>query len=93
MKTFTGKVIAKKMSKTATVAVERVITHPLYGKKFRSVKKYHVHDEINAKVGDVVLFAPSRPYSRLKRWKIIKVISEQPKSAVSKKKIKKEVKK
>lgn len=76
MRTFTGRVISKKMLKTATVVVERVVAHPLYGRKFKRLKKYHVHDEIGARVGDTVLFAPSRPYSRLKRWRVVKLVDK-----------------
>jgi len=70
MKIFKGVVISKKMEKTATVAVERVVTHPKYGKKMNRTKKYHVHDEKGTNVGDVVTFVASRPYSKLKKWVI-----------------------
>ena len=71
MKIFTGKVIAKKMAKTATVAVERMVIHPLYQKRFKRIKKYHVHDENGVKVGETVKFAATRPYSKLKKWIIL----------------------
>lgn len=74
MKVFSGKVIAVKMAKTATVAVERFLTHPVYKKRFKRIKKYHVHDEIGVKNGDRVKFAASKPYSKLKKWKILEVI-------------------
>lgn len=74
MKIFTGKVVSTKMAKTATVAVERVVVHPLYKKRFKRVKKYHVHDDIGAKVGQKVKFAASKPMSKLKKWKILEVI-------------------
>lgn len=77
MKVFTGKVISKKMLKTAIVAVERVVANPLYGKRVKRIKKYHVHDETDSKVGDTVIFAPSRPYSRLKKWKVIRVVDDR----------------
>lgn len=73
MKVFTGKVVSIKMEKTATVAVERVVVHPKYKKRFRRTRKYHVHDELGAKIGDEVKFTASKPYSKLKKWKIIKV--------------------
>ena len=72
MKIFTGKVIATKMAKTATVAVERMVIHPLYKKRFKRVRKYQVHDEIGIKIGDKVKFSDSRPYSKTKKWKIMK---------------------
>lgn len=77
MKVFKGKVISKKMAKTATVLVERVVTHPVYGKKIRRGRKYQVHDELNVEVGKTVLFVPSRPFSHLKRWKIVKVLDNK----------------
>ena len=79
MKVFQGKVISTKMPKTATVAVERVVVHPLYKKRFKKVKKYHVHDELGAKEGEVVKFVASRPYSKLKRWKILEVVNTKGK--------------
>ncbi len=74
MKIFTGKVIATKMAKTATVEVEKIVIHPLYKKRFRRMTVYHVHDELGTKAGDVVKFAASKPYSKLKKWKIIEVV-------------------
>lgn len=74
MKIFTGKVVSTKMAKTATVAVERVVVHPLYKKRYKRVEKYHVHDDIGAKVGQKVKFAASKPMSKLKKWKILEVI-------------------
>jgi small subunit ribosomal protein S17 len=84
MKIFIGKVISTKMSKTATVAVERIVVHPMYKKRFKRTKKYHVHDELGVKVDDKVSFAACKPISKLKRWKIIEIISEKKKSAVKK---------
>ena len=77
MKIFTGKVIAAKMAKTATVAVERVVIHPLYKKRFRRDTKYQVHDELGVKIGDTVKFAASKPYSKTKKWKILEVVKEK----------------
>ena len=77
MKIFTGRVISKRMENTATVAVERVVVHPIYKKRFKRTRKYHVHDGIGTIVGQTVKFIGSRPYSRLKKWKIIKVLRAQ----------------
>lgn len=74
MKILRGIVIAKKMDKTATVAVERVVVHPLYQKRLKRIKKYQVHDEIGTEAGNRVRFAASKPYSKTKKWKIIKII-------------------
>ncbi|MBI2103547.1 30S ribosomal protein S17 [Candidatus Woesebacteria bacterium] len=73
MRILTGRVISKKMAKTATVAVEKVITHPVYKKRVKRVKKYQVHDEFDTNIGDLVNFADSKPFSKTKKWKIIKV--------------------
>ena len=72
MKIFTGKVIAVKSAKTATVEVLRTVTHPKYSKQIRKAKKYQVHDEKGVKVGDSVEFAASKPYSKTKKWRIVK---------------------
>lgn len=93
MKIFTGKVISKKMEKTATVAVSNVMVHPIYKKRFKKTKKYHVHDELGAKVGDTVFFTPCKPVSKLKRWKITEIAKEKKEKAKTKKKVAKKGKK
>lgn len=90
MKIFTGKVISTKMAKTATVFVWRVVIHPVYKKRFKRSKKYHVHDELGVKVGDEVRFTASKPYSKLKKWKIIEVVGAKD---AKKPKVKKRTKK
>lgn len=76
MKIFTGQVIGKK-EKTATIAVESVVVHPVYKKRYKNAKKYHVHDELGSKVGDEVKFVESKPYSKLKKWKTIEIIEKK----------------
>jgi len=72
-----GIVVSDKMQKTITVLVERLVYHPLYKRNYRVSKKYHVHDEKNeAKVGDLVEFELTRPISKTKRWKLIKIIKK-----------------
>lgn len=75
MKIFQGKVISTKMEKTATVAVERVVVHPLYKKRYKRTKKYHVHDEMGTKEGQVVKFVACKPYSKLKKWKVVEIVN------------------
>lgn len=77
MKIFKGKVVSTKMAKTATVVVERILVHPIYKKRFKRARKFQVHDEIGVKVGDRVSFAATRPISKLKKWKIRKVLGEK----------------
>lgn len=74
MKIFTGKVISKKMQKTATVLVERLVLHPIYLKRIKRSKKYHVQDDIGANEGDLVKFESCYPVSKLKKWKIIEIV-------------------
>jgi len=71
MKIFTGKIISTKMKDTATVLVDSVFMHKLYGKRYTRTKKYHVHDESGLQVGDSVSFVACRPYSKIKRWRTI----------------------
>lgn len=77
MKIFNGEVIATKMAKTATVAVTHIVIHPVYKKRQKKTRKYQVHDEIGTKVGDKVKFVATKPYSKLKKWKITEVIARE----------------
>ena len=86
MKIFTGKVIGKKMQKTATVAVGRIVAHPVYKKRIKLIKKYQVHDEVDTKVGQTVRFVASKPYSKLKKWKIVEVVGAEKGNKGAKKK-------
>jgi small subunit ribosomal protein S17 len=74
MKIITGKVLHKNMQKTAKVAVERFVADPVYGKRMRVRKLYLVHDEKGAEPGQSVKFAACKPYSKLKRWKVVEVV-------------------
>lgn len=74
MRILTGKVVSTKMAKTATVALERTVVQPLYKKRIKRIKKYHVHDEIGVKIGDTVKFVSCKPFSKLKKWKIVKIV-------------------
>ena len=74
-RTLTGKVVSNKMDKTISVAVERLIKHPTYGKYVRRTTKLLAHDEQNeCKEGDVVSITPCRPLSRHKSWKLVRVV-------------------
>ena len=86
MKIFIGTVVSKKMSKTATVAVDRVVVHPMYKKRYKRTKKYHVHDELGTKVGQQVKFVAGKPFSKLKKWRILKIVDEVSKESKSSKK-------
>lgn len=74
-KTRIGRVVSNKMDKTVTVAVDRVFQHPLYGKRMVRTKKYMAHDENNeCREGDLVLIMETRPLSKRKRWRVVKVL-------------------
>jgi small subunit ribosomal protein S17 len=76
-KTKTGIVSSDKMEKTITVAVERKVKHPIYGKFVKKTTKFHAHDEKNeAKPGDVVRIMETRPLSKTKRWRLVEIIEK-----------------
>ena len=68
-KTFQGMVTSDKMDKTVVVKVETVKVHPKYRKRYKSGKKYKVHDPENKhKIGDKIVFVECRPLSKGKKW-------------------------
>ncbi|HEY3412998.1 MAG TPA: 30S ribosomal protein S17 [Armatimonadota bacterium] len=70
-----GKVVSDRMDKTIVVAIENLIRHRLYGKTLKRSNKFKVHDEANdARVGDVVEIMETRPLSREKRWRLVRVV-------------------
>lgn len=77
MKTFIGKVVSTKMDKTAVVAVETKKPHPLYKKRVKKTKKYHAHDELGVKEGELVKITETRPISKTKRWKVVEVVESR----------------
>ena len=78
-KEITGVIVSDKMDKSVVVAVERQIRHELYGKTQRKTSKFVAHDEKNeAKVGDTVAIAESRPLSRRKRWAVARIVARAP---------------
>jgi small subunit ribosomal protein S17 len=76
-KTRIGTVVSTKMQKTVTVAVERRVAHPLYGKQMTRTRKYYAHDEENvAREGDIVRIMETRPLSKVKRWRLVEVVEQ-----------------
>ena len=74
-KNVTGKVVSDKMDKTITVRCERLVKHPFYGKYVRRWTMYKVHDEENqARVGDTTEIMETRPLSKTKRWRLVRVL-------------------
>jgi len=74
-KTQTGVVTSTKMQKTITVSIERLVKHPKYGKFIRRRTKLTAHDEHGtANEGDTVEIAFTRPLSKNKRWRLLRVV-------------------
>ena len=76
-KTKSGLVVSARMNKTIAVSVERFLKHPVFGKTIRKSKKFYAHDEENkARVGDRVVIQETRPLSKTKRWRLVKITEE-----------------
>ena len=76
-KTRVGEVIGDKMAKTVIVAVDTPKKHPLYKKTIRRIVKYYAHDEKKrCKTGDTVRIEETRPLSKLKRWRVVEIITK-----------------
>jgi small subunit ribosomal protein S17 len=74
-RSLTGRVVSTKMDKTISVAIERLVKHPQYGKYIRRTTKLLAHDENNeCKAGDTVSIAPCRPLSRRKSYALVRVV-------------------
>ncbi len=74
-KTRVGKVVSDKMDKTVVVAVEDLEQHALYKKAVKKTVKFKAHDEQNdAHIGDIVQIMETRPLSKDKRWRIVKIM-------------------
>lgn len=71
-----GTVVSDKAEKTVVVAVQRLTRHPFYGRVIRRTKKVMAHDEERrAKMGDIVEIMETRPLSRRKRWRVVRVVT------------------
>ena len=76
-KTRVGKVVSDKMDKTIVVAIEDNVRHPLYKKIIKKTVRLKAHDEQNtAGIGDRVMVMETRPLSKDKRWRLVKVIEK-----------------
>lgn len=70
-----GKVVSNKMEKSITVAVQRKLKHPIYGKFTNKTTKFTAHDEKNeCSIGDTVKIMETRPLSKNKRWRLVEII-------------------
>jgi small subunit ribosomal protein S17 len=76
-RTLVGRVVSDKMNKSATIVIERLVKHPLYGKFIKRTTKLHIHDENNeCGVGDTVMIEECRPISKTKSWRLVKVLEQ-----------------
>jgi small subunit ribosomal protein S17 len=75
-KEMTGIVVSAKMNKTVVVSVSSKQAHPLYKKIMKHDTKYKAHTDITVKVGDEVVIRASRPISKHKRWKVVKILNK-----------------
>ena len=72
-----GTVVSNKADKTVTVLVERLVKHKMYHKFLRRRTKFAAHDDRNdCQIGDRVLITESRPLSKSKRWRVIKIVEK-----------------
>ncbi|MDD5634602.1 MAG: 30S ribosomal protein S17 [Candidatus Omnitrophica bacterium] len=83
-KTLVGTVISDKMDKTVTVQIEKHKRHPMYKKFVKSFVKVKAHDEKNeASEGDLVKLVSTRPISKEKKWRLIKILAKARKEGIS----------
>jgi len=76
-KTQIGVVVSDKMEKTIVVRVEALRRHPMYGKTLRHVRTFKAHNEGNeARTGDTVMIMETRPLSKEKRWRVVRVMEK-----------------
>lgn len=76
-KVRTGRVVSNSMQKTIVVAIERLLTHPLYGRVIKRTSKLYAHDEKReAGPGDLVRVMETRPLSKLKRWRLVEIVEK-----------------
>jgi small subunit ribosomal protein S17 len=74
--TVQGRVVSDRMQKTIVVKAERKVKHPRYGKYIRRYTTYYAHDENDdASTGDIVELAATRPLSRQKRWRLLRIVA------------------
>ena len=72
-----GVVVSNANDKTIVVQIEERKPHPVYGKMMTTTKKLHAHDENNeAGMGDTVQVMETRPLSKMKRWRLLKIVEK-----------------
>lgn len=82
-KVLLGEVVSDRMQKSITVQVERRVRHPMYERVVKRSKKYHAHDEHNqCRIGDQVRIVETRPLSKTKRWRLLRIVRRRAGAAV-----------
>lgn len=77
VRTLQCRVISDKMEKSITVAIERKVKHPIYGKIIKRTTKLHVHDENNeCNIGDLIEIRECRPLSKTKSWTLVRILEK-----------------
>ncbi|AYN24575.1 30S ribosomal protein S17 [Buchnera aphidicola] len=77
IRTLQGRVTSDKMNKSAVVAIERFVKHPIYGKFVKKTTKLHIHDEKNeCSIGDLIEIRESRPISKTKSWILVRIVEK-----------------
>jgi small subunit ribosomal protein S17 len=72
-----GRVLSDKMEQTVVVAIETMVRHPLYGKIIRRTTRFKAHDPENScGIGDTVEIMETRPISKEKRWRVVRIIEK-----------------
>jgi small subunit ribosomal protein S17 len=71
-----GLVTSNKMDKTVVVKIERRVQHALYSKVLIRTNKLKAHDEMNCDIGDTVEIMETRPISKEKRWRVIRIVEK-----------------
>lgn len=88
---LTGKVVSNKMQNTVVVAVEALKTHPIYRKQYKTTARFQAHDETGViELGSIVEIEETRPISRMKRFKVVKVVDSDKKVVKTQKTTKQE---
>ncbi len=72
-----GRVVSDKQQKTRVVVIDRLVKHPLYKKYIHKKTKLQCHDAKElSKVGDEVIIEETRPLSKMKSWRIVKIVKK-----------------
>jgi len=73
-KSFVGQVVSDKMERTVVVVVDSFRHHPRYHKRYRVRRKFKADDRLGTKVGDKVEIVETKPFSKEKSWRVVRII-------------------